>query len=74
MHLDGDGVPAKGMLWRLNADGSLQNKATGMLLGTEGGRVDRKVPVVCDVRLARGPGDPDLQAWTLTSHREVRGR
>ena len=67
MKLSDDGIPVKGMLWRMNADGSLQNKATGLVLQIRSHRTSRKVEVVCDKYT---PGDP-AQRWYATEDREV---
>jgi hypothetical protein len=67
MTLDADGVPVKGMLWRMNPDGSLQNKATGLVLQITNHKASRKVLVCCDHYT---PGDAS-QRWYATADREI---
>jgi hypothetical protein len=67
MALDTDGVPVKGMLWRMNPDGSLQNKATGLVLQISYHKSARKVLVCCDHHV---PGDGSQQ-WYATADREI---
>jgi hypothetical protein len=55
MRLDPDGIPVKGMLWKLMMDGSIENLETGLVLQTASDSTDRKVGVVCDIR----DRDPD---------------
>jgi hypothetical protein len=52
MQLDADGIPVKGMLWKLMPDGSILNKLTGLVLQTVMDSTDRKAVCVCD--------DPDV--------------
>ena len=61
MKVDEDGVPVKGMLWRQNSDGTLQNKTTGFVLQIAHHSVARKVEVVAD-KLVKGDTS---QQWSL---------
>jgi len=67
MVLDRDGIPVKGMLWRLNPDGSIQNKSTGLVLEIEGKKSGRKVPVECDNK----EDGHKSQLWTYTKDRTI---
>jgi len=69
MELDPDGVPVKGMLWKLNADGSLQNRATAMMLQIKDKSEERCVPVQCAERYD-GIGEGS-QRWALTDKNEI---
>jgi hypothetical protein len=74
--LDPDGVPVKGMLWKLMPDGSIQNKTTGLVLKIAApGHGRLSGAVLCEARSFSpaaeghegGPGDLDAACqWTLT--------
>jgi hypothetical protein len=70
MELDPDGVPVTGMLWKLNDDGSLENKATGLVLQIKDKSADRKVAVLCDRKVAKGKG-LNAQRWTMSPDHEL---
>ena len=50
MHLDPDGIPVKGMLWKMTSEGALVNKATGMVMQIENESKARKIRVCCEER------------------------
>ena len=43
MKLGKDGIPVKGMLWKLQPDGALINRATGLVLQIKDKKTERKV-------------------------------
>mmetsp|Transcript_27072 Transcript_27072/g.49280 ORF Transcript_27072/g.49280 Transcript_27072/m.49280 type:complete len:389 (+) Transcript_27072:1-1167(+) len=70
MELDPDAIPVIGMLWKLNDDGSIQNKATGLVLQIRDKKHERKEEVLCAQKIGDGEGVKS-QRWKLGDNHEL---
>lgn len=71
--IDPDGIPNKGMLWRLNNDGSIQNRATGLVLEMNTTMIGQKLGsrTPCTVVCAPRKTGMKAQQWTHSENKEI---
>jgi len=68
MELDPDDIPVVGMLWKLNDDGSIQNKATDLVLQVKRTKKSWKLEVLCAQKIGGGEPHFIFQRWMLTDN------